>query len=1320
MVKKGIKIFINAALNLVFLQGFSQNLKIAENHLSATKGTKINWGKPFEFNKQGKNRRALNFDNVSYFTEKNYLPYVYVSNPCKNNEKLTPVLQVVETGILSADEESCVNKTYLTENFIFEDIEGKITEKKSFMFAKLVPLRINNQTGKIEKLISYHIQWQSTGQALFPAQKNASTTFASSSVLATGTWYKIGTVANSIYKIDKAFMDKLGIDIGAGGIDPNNIKIYGNGGEILSEKNSDFHYDDLIENAIFVKDTGTIGEFDNNDYVLFYGQEPGKWKYNGGSTAAMRYTFNKHYYSDTVFYFLTIGTTPGKRIQPSASVTGSNFTVNTFDDYQVHEVDGSNLVKSGRELYGENFENNVFPTAFSFNFPFANLQTDTVWLKTSLLGRRVDPGTGIPPAAYEVSFPGAGSPYQITTPATCSAFDCDPGKEMNGTGATNFIFTGSGNNINVTVNRAYSDETGWINYLWVVARRALTMSGNQMPFRDYRCIGPANISQFNLQSPVPNMHVWNVTDMFNITEQQTTFASGTYSFALATDTLKQFIAFTGAGYNTPSYSAKVANQNLHAQTPVDYIIVSHPMFLAEAQKLADLHYEKEKYNYVIVTPDQLYNEFSSGAQDITAVRQFVRMLYKNAPAGSTPKYLLLFGDASYLQKDRNPNTNTNFVPTFQTQSSASYITSKVGDDFFGFLDDNEGLIGWDGTPAPGNAIDIGIGRLPVNNSSEAAGVANKIIEYYARKVASTSCCDGVSANAEDWRNWVSLIADDANPQSSWERTFIQQTEVFASIIGNNKRYNIDKIYEDAYQVVPVPGGRRYPDVVTAINDRVSRGALLIGYSGHGGELGLSHEEVVTVNQIQGWSNINNMPLFFTATCEFSRFDDPARTSAGEYIILNSNGGGIGLFTTTRLAYATDGSALGGSFYPTAVNKLSNGTYPALGDIIKKTKVLSPDFLHFALLGDPATKLSYPKENTVTTQINSHMTVVGVYDTLRALGKYTVTGFIADTLGNKVTSFNGTMYPSVFDKSVKLTTLDNGGNGFTDTFRLQKNVIYRGKTSVTNGDFSFTFIVPKDIYYNYGLGKISFFAQGDTNDAAGYYNSLIIGGTSNNPIVDNVGPGVKLFMNTNQFVPGGITNDNPYIYAEINDSSGINTTGNGLGHDIVATMDANTAHAYILNDYYQADLNKYQSGKVKYQVNGLSEGHHNLSLKVWDILNNSSTSSTDFIVAKSAEMALAHVLNYPNPFTTSTKFFVEHNQACDYLNIEVQIFTITGHVVKTIQQYVHNEGFRIDGITWDGRDDYGDKLARGVYIYKVTVKNEAGTKASKIEKLVILN
>ncbi len=1307
-----------------FCKIISQSLKVQKNNLVEEIGViKIKWRTPFNFQRKGETIKTLSFEGSTFMEEKDFLPFLYLKEACKQGVKLQAIVQPILTETLTAQEEASVNKKYVTDNFDIVEPSVKTERKVPYMCCKLVPIRINKTTGKLEKLVSYRIQWQSTSEPLLANGRNGNhynkmQSFVGSSVLENDTWFKISTAENAVYKIDKAMLKSMGVDVGS--IDPRNIKIYGNGGEILSEANSDFHYDDLTENAIFVQGEAD-GKFDNTDYILFYGQSPHKWKYNAGANECTRYIRNKHYYSDSVFYFLTIDNSSfGKRITSvsNASTPATNM-VTSFDDYIAYEKDLTNMVTSGRELYGENFDNTQ---NYSFPFSFPNLQNDTIWLQTNLVGRRVLPlGQG----RFDVSYPGGSSAINFS--ATGSNFDDDAAEP--GTACTYFVYNNASSNlpINISVNRTYTDETGWLNYIWVVARRALTMYSNQMTFRDYRSIGANAVSQFNLQSTSSTLRIWNVTDQFNVREQQITFAANSYSFTAITDSLEQFIAFDSTSiYKTPGFVGQLANQNLHAMLsgPADYIIIAPQSFLGQAQQLAQLHNKYEHLSSVIVTPDQIYNEFSSGAQDIMAIRQFVRMYYKTF-ISRPPQYLLLLGTGSYKQKDRYNPSNTVLVPTFETYNSWSYIQSKTGDDFYAFLDDNEGSISPDGIPD--GLIDIGVGRLVVKNSNEATSVTNKIIQYYNRVEPTSSCCDQATQNTPDWRNWVSLIADDANPGSTGEDAFFQQQEAIAiSIQQGDPTYNIDKIYEDAYQVEAVPGGRRYPDVVTAINNRVAKGALIIGYSGHGDVLELSHEEIITISQIQNWNNINNMPLFFTATCEFSRYDDPTLESAGEDILLNPNGGGIGLFTTTRVAYVSDGWSLGPFFYAAAIDSMVNGRPPTLGDIIRITKAdpARSGYLHFALLGDPALTLSYPKQSTSPVKVNAHPYTLNINDTLSALGKYTVTGYISNTAGNKATTFNGTMYISVFDKPSLLTTLNNSQNtpasSYILNFLQQKSVLYKGKATVINGDFSFTFIMPKDIAYNFGNGKLSYYAQTDTTDAAGYYGQIIIGGTSNTPIVDHQGPGIKLFMNDDKFVSGGTTNQNPFIYAMLSDSSGVNTSGNGLGHDITAILDANTPHEVVLNDYYQADLNKYQSGKILYQLHSLSNGNHTLSLKVWDVLDNSSTTSTDFVVAQNAQMALTHVLNYPNPFTTSTKFFVEHNQSCDFLNIEVQIFTITGKLVKTLLQTVENQGFRTDGINWDGRDDYGDKLARGVYIYKVTVKNSEGSKADKIEKLVILN
>ena len=610
----------------------------------------------------------------------------------------------------------------------------------------------------------------------------------------------------------------------------------------------------------------------------------------------------------------------------------------------------------------------------------------------------------------------------------------------------------------------------------------------------------------------------------------------------------------------------------------------------------------------------------------------------------------------------------------------------------------------------------------MNSTEEADAMLVKLQKYTSQtklEVSNSNCSAGgcIISNMADWRNQICFVADDGdgNLHSNQADNMARRLDTTVNFL------NIDKIYLDAYNQVTTTGGERCPEVNEAISQRVEKGALIVNYTGHGGEVGWSLERILDVPTIQNWTNACNMPVFITATCEFSRFDDPARVSAGEYVILNKMGGGIALLTTTRLAYASYNEALNNSFYDAAFDR-SSGRYPTLGELtaFAKTDNGSVSYLrNFMLIGDPALTMSIPQNTIVTTEINGQ--TVGVFDdTISALSYVTIKGYIADQTGVMLSNYNGTLYPTVYDKAFEMKTLaNNPAENYVASFMLQKNVIYKGKASIINGEFSFSFMVPKDIQYTFGKGRISYYAENGTNDATGWYEEFIIGGSADTTLNDNTGPEIRLFINNDQFISGGTTNEDPVLLAFLSDENGINTVGTGIGHDLTVTLDANTSESVVLNDYYEAETDSYTNGTVRYPFKTLSEGTHTMTLKAWDILNNSSEASIDFVVTSSAILAISHVLNYPNPFTTYTEFWFEHNQPCCGLEVQIQIFTITGKLAKTINQSVNTSGFRADPIQWDGTDDYGDPLARGVYIYRVRIKNSDGQYAEKSEKLVIL-
>jgi hypothetical protein len=1275
---------------LAFFAFFAANAQIREKH-----ARKIGWKPVQKIEAPGSGTQSfLFFEGAQYDPADNGLP------SCFERIKLPP-------GYTNADI-TLVNTTYLPlpENealLVKQDPGPDITpgvrigyeRKVPYALVSFVPLRKNPVTGKLEKLVSYNL-------SVVPAHDNrlaapAPRTYAPASVLASGTWYKIGITQTGIYKISYAQLTEMGI--APGDINPRELRIFGNGGGMLPYANSVPRKDDLVENAIYVEGEGD-NVFNEGDYVLFYGEGPTEWDF---TSSDQRFHHKVNLYSDTTYYFIGIDGVPGKRIQTQRSLDGG-IPVTSFDDYAYHQLDAVNVIKSGREWYGESFETSSSHT-FSFNFP--NLDTSTPGYVKVDLGHR-----SATQSQYTIQ---AGSTTSsILANGFVLCFTCDFLQPV----STNFPFTATGSSIPVTVTKVTASAAAWLNYIELNVRRSLIMTGSQMSFRDKMSVGPGNVAEFTLGNANASVQVWDVTDPANAGLQSVTLDGSALTFSASASTLREFIAFNGSFFYEPVPFGRVDNQNLHALGAADLIIVSHPLFLEQANRLAELHRDLDSMRVVVVTPQQVYNEFSSGAQDVSAIRDFVKMFYDRAAApADEPKYLMLFGDGSFDNKNRY-NPNSNFIPTYQSLNSHTPTTSYVSDDFFGLLDNMEGQ--WN--PNDGDIVDVGVGRIPVRNLAEADAVVKKILKYTNAEAppAPVSSCDMGTHETSygDWRNTVCFIGDDEDGS-----LHLDQAESMAKKVDTlYPVLNIDKIYLDAYDQVSTTAGPRYPHAAEALDKRMEKGALIVNYTGHGGELGLTGESVVDMAAINKWRNINNLPLMVTATCEFSRFDDPERTSAGEHVLTNSEGGGIGLLSTVRLVYAAPNFFLNMNFYAHAFEPI-DGEMPRLGDLFRLTKVSSGSAVNnrnFTLLGDPALRLAYPEYKVVTTEINNKPINIRPQDTINGLSVVTVKGYVADRNGIKLTGYSGTLYPTVYDKARTITTLSNDGSiSPARNFRIQNSVIFKGRASVSSGNFSFSFIVPKDIIQQYGLGKISYYALANGEDANGYYK-MMIGGMDSAATSDVTGPQVELYMNDSNFVFGDeIYESDPQLYAIVYDSTGINMMSLGLGHDIVAVLDERSANPIILNDHYEADLNNYKKGTIRYPFDELADGHHTLSLKIWDVHNNSSQAYTEFTVASSEKLALDHVLNYPNPFTTKTQFMFEYNQACDMLDVQVQVFTVSGKLVKTINTYVRGDGRKAEPVEWDGTDDFGDRIGKGVYIYHLKVRNSMGEMAERYERLVIL-
>ncbi len=1126
------------------------------------------------------------------------------------------------------------------------------------------------------------------------SQNSKSAAVLTNSVLATGDWYRFYVEKSGVYKISKAFLQQLGLDPSA--IDPRKLKIYGNGGRMLPLSNSIFYPSDLTENAIQVVGESD-GVFNNDDFILLYAEGVDTWNEESQT--------NTNLYDTKSYYYVTVEGDEGKRILEMAQPTGnSTSTIITFDDYQSHELDLVNIVKLGRQWFGESFDTNP-EQEFSFNFPNIDIQTPVKLMVTAAS------------AAYtNTSFKVLANEKNAGT-ISFSALATNSGTGFNlGSLPNNTTFTANENiKIKLTYyNNGVPGSKGYLDNIRLFAKRKLQGYGKQFRFQFDSAASSSGIVNYQISNASGISQVWDITDIYNVTKVENPNQT-LFSFKATLGEVRKYVAIDASDYLTPlrTNKTKIANQNLKGTLfkneqgqfqDIDYVIITPGFLTTQANKLADFHRSYSKLNVKVITLESIYQEFSSGKQDIAAIRNCIKYIYWNASSTEKRiKYVNLFGDASYDYKNRIAN-NTNIVPIYHALNSNTLgESSYASDDFYGLMDSSEGNIGYDF-----GGVDIAVGRMLVNDAVQADEMVNKVIEYHDIK------------SYGSWRNNVVVIADDSDKVS--DLTLQSRQNTLADVVSAQKPFiNVNKILLDSYVQEASAGGSRYPKARTDLFSAFEKGALVFNYLGHGGEDGLSGERIWEKSDGQNLSNQYKYPLFVTITCDFSRFDNPFRPTAGEYVYWNPKGGAIAMITTTREI----GQFSAENFNDLLAEKLfsyGSNQYTSIAETLMNCKNDQPNSATNVVfyIGDPAIMLAIPKPKITLTKIND-IPVSQPFDDFKSLAKMKLSGEITDENNNPIPTYNGELFTTIFDKTISRATLNNDGNSPPINFNTLGETIYKGNASIKNGLFEFSFVVPRDIRIPLDNGKISFYAKktAQFENETGYDTSIKVGGINENAVADNNPPIVKLYMNDENFVLGGTTNNSPFLLANLEDESGI-STASGIGHDIVAVLDGEVGNPYILNDYYQTNLDDYTKGTLRFPFRNLSVGLHTIAFKAWDVYNNPISAELQFIVVGNETITLTHVLNYPNPFVNYTEFWFSHNRPFEPLQVQVQVMTITGKVVWTKNQIITTEGFLSKEITWDGKDDFGNKIGKGVYVYKLTVKsNLTNTKTEKFEKLVIL-
>ncbi|MBN1598973.1 MAG: type IX secretion system sortase PorU [Bacteroidales bacterium] len=1254
---------------------------------------KIRWtengSKTFRVDKEVIRKNYLKFEGA-FYDNTDFIPkYIHSEKLPGDNHKIFRIKEMVFEPI----PDSLLAEVELPDDLEFKQpvVDIYKSGETKFLDITINTIRKNPESGKIERLVQFNLVADQNDVQQIIKKNNYKA--ADHSLLSSGYWYKIKVKKTGIYKLTYSDLVSMGFS------NISNIRVFGYGGKQLSYYNRDPRPVDMAECPIYMN-KGSDGTFNSGDYILFYAEGPLTWSYDNVEEA---FNQNLHGYSGSIYYFLTTDHGEASQITTQSwQNEDHDLVINTYNDRAYYEKNLMNLIRSGRTWFSRNYDVQPYDTTFTFSNIKSNAE---VKVKAKVAGRsstgrytylKVNGTTGDSQFISYVSFAADYFPF-----ANNAILDYD--------------FNTSNSNIRVELEyeKVVLSDEAFLDYVTVNAQCNLNANSTPFFFRNAEAVHEGQVARYDISNVSGNIKVWDISDINNVHALGGELNGSTYSFKALVEDLREYVLVDlNYGYPKPIINdsdgdvGEVPNQNIRNYSTHNYIIIAPEVFIPEAERLAEFYRFRSDLSVLVVTPEEIYNEFSSGTPDVSAIRDFVRNQYINGSGSQTLKYLLLFGDGSY-NNHMNKSGNTNYILTYQSENSTQPTYSHVSDDFFGFLDENEG--------ATTGYLDIGIGRFTVKATSgdiaEARQVVDKVISYYDSELGS-------------WRRQLCFMGDDGyDGYGSGEGvTHMDHANQLAEYVKNNyPGFNIKKIFLDAYPQVTSSTGPSYPEAKEDLLNSINKGTLLLSYNGHGGENGITAEKTLQTQDILAMDNSDMLPLFITATCEFSRFDDvmmegnsiDAVTSAGEYVLLNPDGGGIGLLSTTRVVYADSNLQLAKEVFSQIFSKDENGEKQRMGDIVRKAKNALPasntNKLNFSLLGDPALMLAFPEYKVFTDSINNH-SVLEVQDTLKAFSEVKVSGYVAYDGGNVIENFNGYIYPNVFDKPVEVTTLGNDDvtpYQYTD----QTNLIYKGKATVRNGRFTFNFIVPKDISYSYGLGMINYYAENSKIDAKGEFRDVYIGGTNNNAEFDYSGPDIKLFMNNEQFVDGGITNMNPYICAELSDESGINTTGIGIGHDIVAVLDYDDINPYVLNDYYETEINDYTSGIVNYQLRDLEDGEHYLMLKAWDVYNNSSEANLSFVVKSSDGIIVQELINYPNPVTHETSFTTtfqySHNQPGEQHEVILEIFDLSGRLVY-LKKYSHMEsGFVSTPITWDLRSNSGNPLQSGIYPYRLKVTTSEG-------------
>ncbi|KPP97032.1 MAG: C25 family peptidase [Bacteroidetes bacterium HLUCCA01] len=1146
--------------------------------------------------------------------------------------------------------------------------------------------------------------------------------------LSTGTWYKIPISRDGIYILDRAYLQNLGIDVN--NTDPRNIQVWRAPGTELPRLNATPR-PEFTEVPILV--TGEAdGQLNASDAVIFYGSSQHDVRFD---TANNRFEHSIHPYSNLNYVFITVGDTRGSRLQEIPVSQPANRTLRTFTDFIWKEEDlrrPDTRTKSGQQWFGQQFNADAVNRTQSILLDTlsGHVSGTPVQISVDVIAR----GTRNSQFSFQLGGLNVGSaqiPGISSSTLNSSSGIAANRSQINQT-LDNVTLDDDILNLQATFTSLSNDGIGWIDWIRVTATRELRARNGVLHYWSPTDGQPGEIADFRLSGFASVPFVMDVTNPLQPMLLEVVTEGNDYRVRHNAEAGRRFVAHTRL--LRPESGNAVPAQNLRGITGFpDYIIVTSDDLLEQALEFADYRRSSGGWEPVVVTQNQIFNEFSGGVPDVTAIRDYVRFLYLRAGMDDEriPRHLLLFGNTTFDFRGINRSSRMiNHVFTFQSEESLRRTSTYGSDDLFVLLDSNEGV--WAPTVSSFSTferIDMGVGRLPVQTSAEARNLIEKIRRYESPETYG------------DWRTIFTFSSDnnENGPNTNENDLHVWNADGTAERINrDNSGVRINKVYQISYPSVNTPLGRLAPEATQAFINSINNGTLIMNFSGHGSEQQLTAERLFTSDDIERLNNADRPTIFVTATCDFGRFDDPDDYSGAEKLINWTNGGAIAAFTTTRVVFTSTSQTsfnfgLNIQLTLQMVERDNNGLPQTLGDIYLNTKntTVGASFnsRKFVLLGDPAMRIGLPRSQAQITQINTQNTDSGNRVTLRALDQARINGVITNPDGSINTGFNGEAAIQVYDadRFISIAQRVNCNSLPGCQYRVQNDVIFSGRVSVTNGAFTGRFIVPNDIAYDDTTGRILLYGSTpDGGDAVASFSNIVFNGRNPDAQNDGTGPDIQLFLNDETFADGDLVNDTPRLLVNLEDQSGINTAGAGVGHELVGYLSradgSGSEETFILNNFYRSELDDFTRGTVEYPLDRLQDGQYTLRIRAWDVFNNMNEEEVTFEVARAQDLELRHVYNYPNPMSSYTRFVFEHNQSGRELDLLIRVYTLSGKPVARLQRDNYIPAGNNIQLSWDGRDDDGNLLAAGTYLYHVQVRSDFNGQSrtrEKIERLVII-